>query len=90
MAATFILYFFFRISSKPGIYIGFHGLFCPFSRGTEKEAAAAILVFSILKNRSYFQLIALKPGIYRATARAEGYLSACTVFLIGLVIQFSF
>ena len=35
---------------------------------TENEAAAAILVLSILINRSYFQLIALKPGIYRVTA----------------------
>ena len=40
----------------------------------------AILVLSILINRSYFQLIAFKPGIYRVTASAEGYLSACTVF----------
>ena len=45
-------------------------------------AAAAILVLLLLINRSYFQLIALKPGIYRVTASAEGYLSACTVFLI--------
>ena len=42
---------------------------------------AAILVLSILINHSYFQLIALKPGIYRVTALAEGYLSTCTVFL---------
>ena len=40
----------------------------------------AILVLLNLKNRSYFQLIALKHGIYRVTASAEGYLSACTVF----------
>ena len=40
----------------------------------------AILVLYILINRSYFQLIALKPGIYRVTASAEGYLSACTAF----------
>ena len=49
---------------------------------TENEAAAAILVLSILINSSYFQLIALKPGIYRVTASAEGYLSARTVFLL--------
>ena len=39
-------------------------LYCPFSCETENEAAAAILVLSILINRSYFQLIALKLGIY--------------------------
>ena len=88
MAATWRLIIFqlvFRIPSKPGIYIGFRGLrvydYCPFSCETENEAAAAILVLSILINRSYLQLIALKPGIYRVTASAEGYLSACTVFL---------
>ena len=54
--------------------------YCPFSCETENEAAATILVLSILINRSYFQLIALKPGIYRVTAWAEGNLSACTVF----------
>ena len=33
-------------------------------------------------NKSFFfELIALKPGIYRVTASAQGYLSACTVFL---------
>ena len=86
MAATWWLIFFqlvFRIPSKPGI--GFRGLrvydYCPFSCETENEAAAAILVLLILINRSYLQLIALKPGIYRVTASAEGYLSACTVFL---------
>ena len=41
----------------------------------------AILVLTILINRSYLQLMALKPGIYRVTASAEGYLSICTVFL---------
>ena len=46
---------------------------------------AAILVLSILINRSYFQLIALKPGIYRVTASAEGYLSACTVLLLDIL-----
>ena len=41
-------------------------------------------------NRSYFQLFALKPGIYRVTASAEGYLSACTVFLyIKLTFKFT-
>ena len=39
-----------------------------FSCETENEAAAAILVLSILINRFYFQLFALKPGIYRVTA----------------------
>ena len=29
----------------------------------------------------FFQIIALKPGIYRVTASAEGYLSASTVFI---------
>ena len=63
------------------IHIGFWGLrvyyLCPFSCETENEAAAAILVLSILINRSYFQLIALKACIYnRVTASAEGYLSA--------------
>ena len=39
---------------------------CPFSCETENEApAAAILVFPILIPRSYFQLNALKPGLYR-------------------------
>ena len=51
-----------------------------FSCETKNEAAAAIFVLSILINRSYFQLTAFKPGIYRVTASAEGYLSACTVF----------
>ena len=32
---------------------------------TEKEAMAAILILSILINRSYFQINALKPGIHR-------------------------
>ena len=51
-------------------------------RETENEAASFILVLSILINRSYFQLFALKPGIYRVTASAEGYLSACMVFFV--------
>ena len=75
MAATWRLIFlklFFRIPSKPGIYIGFWGLRvywnCPFSCETENEAAAAILVLSILINRSYFQLIALKHARNRVTA----------------------
>ena len=74
MAATWRLFFsnFFLILSKPGIYIGFRGLrvyqYCPFSCESENEAVAAILVLSILINRSYFQLIALKPRIYRVTA----------------------
>ena len=37
---------------------------CPFSCEVESEAMAAILVLSILINRSYFQINALKPGIY--------------------------
>ena len=32
---------------------------------TENETTAAILVLSILLNRSYFQLNASRPGIYR-------------------------
>ena len=48
-------------------YIGFRGLrvycHCPFSCEIENKATAAILILSILINRSYFQLIALKPGI---------------------------
>ena len=42
----------------------------------------AILVLLVLINRSYFQLNALKPGIYRITASVEGHFSACTVFLV--------
>ena len=53
-------------SSKHGI--GFRSLevyqYCPFSCVTENKALAAILVLSILMNRSYFQINALKPGIY--------------------------
>ena len=68
-----------------GTFLGFRGLrvysYCPFSCDTENEAADAILVLSILINRSYFQLIAWKSGIYRVTASAVGYLSAYTVFL---------
>ena len=65
MAATWRL-----IKKKILIYIGFRGQrqYCPFSCETENEAATAILVLFILINRSYFQLIALKPGIYRVTA----------------------
>ena len=61
----FFYFFLFRIPAKPGIYVGFRGLrfYCPFSYKTENEAAAAILVLSILINRSDFQLITLKPGI---------------------------
>ena len=81
--SNFLSTFFLRIPSKPGIY-SFRGLrvyyYCPFLCETENEAAA-ILILEILINRSYFQLIALKPGIYRVTASAEGYLSACMVLL---------
>ena len=91
MTATWRLIFFKTFFSEfPGnllyIYIGFRGLrvykYCPFSCETENEAAAAILALSILINRFYFQLIDLKPGIYKVTALAEGYLSACTVFFV--------
>ena len=87
MAATWRLIFFqpfFSEFPRNLLYVGFRGLqvyqYCPFSCETENEAVVAILVLSILINRSYFQLIALKPGIYIVTASAEGYLSACTVF----------
>ena len=46
LATNFFSTFFFRIPSKPCIYIGFRGLrvyqYCPFFRETENEAAAAI------------------------------------------------
>ena len=32
---------------------------CPFTRATENQAMAAILILSILLNRSYFQINAL-------------------------------
>ena len=74
-AATWRLIFlktFFSDFPRNLVYIGFRGLrvhwHCPFSCATENEAAAAILVLSILINRFHFQLIALKPGIYRVTA----------------------
>ena len=37
---------------------------CPFSCETENEATAAILILSILINRSYLHLNALKLAIY--------------------------
>ena len=64
MAATWRLTFFFDFFSdfpRNLVYIGFRCLrvywHCPFSCETENEAAAAILVLSILINRSYFQLL---------------------------------
>ena len=78
LATNFFL-FFFRIPSKPGsLYI------------YRFSGSASLIVLSvfmwdlkqILINHFYFQLIALKPGIYEVTASAEGYLSACTVFFI--------
>ena len=42
-----------------------------FSYETENETTAAILVLSILINRSYFQVNALKPGIYRLLGVCE-------------------
>ena len=65
--------FFFIIPSKPGSFQGLQVYYyCPFSCETETEAAEAILVLSILINRSYFQLIAFKSGVYRFTASAKG------------------
>ena len=52
----------YRPISFQGLRVYYH---CPFSYETENEATAAILVYQIiLLNRSYFQLNALKPGIY--------------------------
>ena len=73
MAATWRLIFLISFFSEfprnlVYTYIGFRGLrgysYCPLSCETENEAASAILILSILINRSFFQLIALKPGIY--------------------------
>ena len=47
LATNYFSTFFFRISPKPAIYIGLRG-------ETEKEAGVAILVLSILIDRSYF------------------------------------
>ena len=44
-------------------FLGSASLLVLFSCETENEAAADILVLSLLINLSYFQLIALKPGI---------------------------
>ena len=60
---SFETWYIYRFSGSASLLV----LYCPFSCETENEAAAAILVLSILINRSYFQLIALKPGIYRVT-----------------------
>ena len=68
MAATWRLIFFitfFQNSFETWYIYRFLGSACLL---TENEAATAILVLSILINRSYFQLISLKPGIYRVTA----------------------
>ena len=48
------------------LYIGFWGLqvLAFFSRATENEAVAVILILSILINLSYVHLNALKPCIY--------------------------
>ena len=73
MAATWRLIFFVIFSLEfprnlVYIYRFLGSAYCPFSCETENEAAVAIVVSSILIHRSYFQLIALKPGIYRVPA----------------------
>ena len=52
---------------------------CPFSRETENETKAGILVLSILINRSYFQWNALNPGIYSFSGSSS--LLALSVFM---------
>ena len=93
LATNFVSNFFFRIPSKPGIYIyRFSGsvslLVLSVFMWDWKQGCDGHFDWSILINRTYFQLIALKPGIYRVTASAEGYLSACTVcFRFGIIIN---
>ena len=68
------------------VYIGFRGLrvywHCPFSCETKNKATEAILVLSILINRSYFQLNALELGIYGFLGSAS--LLALSVFMCDL------
>ena len=52
---------------------------CAFSCATENEAIEFILILSILINNSYFQLNALKPGIYRFSGSAS--LLALSLFM---------
>ena len=95
MAATWRLFFFNFFSESPRnrVYIYVFGVcesisIVRFHVRLKTRLRRPFLVLSILINCSYFQLIALKPGIYRVTASAEGYLSACTVFLGGQLLLF--
>ena len=58
---------------------------CPLSCGAENEAMTAILVLSILINRSYFLLNALKPGICIFSGSVS--LLALSIFYVGFKLR---
>ena len=87
LATNFFKTFFFRISAKPGIYIyRFSGsaslLVLSVFMWDWKRGRGGQFGFINFNKSFFFQLIALKSGIYRVTASAQGYWSACTVFFI--------